>query len=57
MTNVTNVVIIGVPRLGTNMLRDVLASRDEIGTWTCDKINYIWFHDNVNFSSNEIPVS
>jgi hypothetical protein len=52
-----NVVIIGAPRSGTNMLRDALASLDEIGTWPCDEINYIWRHGNVNFPSDEIPVS
>lgn len=51
-----NVIIIGAPRSGTNMLRDVLASLDDIGTWPCDEINYIWRHGNVSFPSDEIPV-
>ena len=50
-----NVIIIGAPRSGTNMLRDVLTSFDGIGTWPCDEINYIWRHGNVRYPSDEIP--
>jgi hypothetical protein len=50
-----NVVIIGAPRSGTNILRDVLTSFDRVGTWPCDEINYIWRHGNVRFPSDEIP--
>lgn len=48
-------VIIGAPRSGTNMLRDVLTSLEGIATWPCDEINYIWRHGNVRFPSDEIP--
>lgn len=48
-------VIIGAPRSGTNMLRDVLTSFEGIGTWPCDEINYIWRHGNVRYPSDEIP--
>jgi hypothetical protein len=48
-------VIIGAPRSGTNMLRDVLTSFDGICTWPCDEINYIWRHGNVRYPSDEIP--
>lgn len=47
------VIIIGAPRSGTNMLRDVLCSLDGIGTWPCDEINYIWRHGNINESTDE----
>ncbi len=50
-----SVVIIGAPRSGTNMLRDVLTSFDGIGTWPCDEINYIWRHGNAKYPSDEIP--
>lgn len=49
-------IIIGAPRSGTNMLRDVLTSFDGIATWPCDEINYIWRHGNVQYPSDEIPV-
>ena len=49
------VVIIGAPRSGTNMLRDVLTSFDGICTWPCDEINYIWRHGNILHPSDEIP--
>ena len=34
--------IIGAPRSGTNLLRDLLCSQLHIDTWPCDEINYIW---------------
>jgi len=49
------VVIIGAPRSGTNMLRDILTSFEGVGTWPCDEINYIWRHGNVYYPSDEIP--
>lgn len=50
-----NVIIVGAPRSGTNMLRDVLTSFDGVCTWPCDEINYIWRHGNVRYPSDEIP--
>ncbi|MGF1803545.1 sulfotransferase [Vibrio gigantis] len=47
-----NVVIIGAPRSGTNMLRDMLIKLDGVETWPCDEINYIWRHGNVKYSSD-----
>lgn len=49
------IVIIGAPRSGTNMLRDILTSFDDLCTWPCDEINYIWRHGNVGHPSDEIP--
>lgn len=51
----TDVIIVGAPRSGTNMLRDVLTSFDGIATWPCDEINYIWRHGNIRYPSDEIP--
>jgi hypothetical protein len=53
--NNMDVIIVGAPRSGTNMLRDVLTSFDGISTWPCDEINYIWRHGNVRYPSDEIP--
>lgn len=50
-------IIIGAPRSGTNMLRDILTKFEGIGTWPCDEINYIWRHGNVRYPSDEIPSS
>jgi len=47
------VIIIGAPRSGTNMLRDILCQLPGTGTWPCDEINYIWRHKNVKFASDE----
>lgn len=49
------VVIIGAPRSGTNMLRDVLTRLPGVGTWPCDEINYIWHHGNVRYPSDAFP--
>ncbi|WP_421844383.1 sulfotransferase family protein [Marinobacter algicola] len=49
------IIIVGAPRSGTNMLRDVLTSFGGVATWPCDEINYIWRHGNVRYPSDEIP--
>ena len=50
-------VIIGAPRSGTNMLRDILTQFDGVATWPCDEINYIWRHGNLRYPSDELPAS
>lgn len=50
-----NVVIVGAPRSGTNMLRDVLASAPGVTTWPCDEINPVWKHGNLDIPHDEIP--
>lgn len=52
-----DVIIIGAPRSGTNMLRDVLCTLDGVATWPCDEINYIWRHGNVGYRSDEFVPS
>jgi len=47
------IVIIGAPRSGTNMLRDVLCEFQGVGTWPCDEINYIWRHGNIHSETDE----
>lgn len=47
------VVVVGAPRSGTNMLRDMLVLLPGVGTWPCDEINYIWRHGNVRYPSDE----
>lgn len=49
------VVIIGAPRSGTNILRDVLSSHPDATTWPCDEINYMWRHGNRGHPSDELP--
>ena len=48
------VIIIGAPRSGTNMLRDILCNVDDICTWPCDEVNYIWRHGNMLHPSDEL---
>lgn len=52
--NFQPVVIIGAPRSGTNILRDVICKFDTVGTWPCDEINYIWRHGNLKEESDEL---
>lgn len=47
------VIIIGAPRSGTNILRDVLVSVPGYATWPCDEINLVWRHGNRSFRSDE----
>jgi len=49
------VIIIGAPRSGTNMLRDILTSLSGFASWPCDEINYIWRHGNARYPSDQIP--
>jgi hypothetical protein len=51
------VFIIGAPRSGTNILRDVITSFPAVETWSCDEINYILRHGNVHFTSDEFSVN
>jgi len=48
------VVIIGAPRSGTNMLRDLLCSGAGVASWPCDEINYIWRHGNTRCPSDAL---
>jgi len=48
------VVIIGAPRSGTNMLRDVLTRLPGVATWPCDEINFVWRHGNREQPSDEL---
>lgn len=44
------IIILGAPRSGTNMLRDVLCQHPSLVTWPCDEINPIWKYDNYKQS-------
>lgn len=50
-------IIIGAPRSGTNMLRDVLTGMPGVSTWPCDEINLIWRHGNRSVPHDEIPAN
>lgn len=56
MSNSEDVIIIGAPRSGTNMLRDVLTALPGYGTWDCDEINLVWRHGNRDVPSDELGV-
>jgi hypothetical protein len=53
----SDVVIIGAPRSGTNMLRDVLTELPDFTTWPCDEINLIWRHGNRSHPSDELTAA
>ena len=50
------IIIIGAPRSGTNMLRDVLCELEGVGTWPCDEINYIWRYGNIEKDTDEFSI-
>jgi hypothetical protein len=54
MTSDQDVIIIGAPRSGTNMLRDVLAGLPGFATWPCDEINLLWRHGNRDHPSDAL---
>lgn len=45
--------IIGAPRSGTNLLRDLLCASPRIATWPCDEINYLWRHGDPGRATDE----
>lgn len=49
-----DVIIVGAPRSGTNMLRDVLTSVPGFGTWPCDEVNLLWRHGNRDHPDDEL---
>ncbi|MFN3728933.1 MAG: sulfotransferase family protein [Fimbriimonadaceae bacterium] len=53
----TPLIIIGAPRSGTNMLRDVLDALPGFDTWPCDEIPLIWRHGNLRAINDELPAS
>jgi hypothetical protein len=48
------IIVVGAPRSGTNMLRDLLTAVPGFGTWPCDEINPIWRHGNTEHPSDEL---
>lgn len=50
-------IIIGSPRSGTNMLRDMLTELDGVETWPCDEINYVWRHGNIFFPNDQFTTN
>jgi hypothetical protein len=53
----SKVIIVGAPRSGTNMLRDVLTAIPGVGTWPCDEINAIWRHGHLDYPFDDIDSS
>lgn len=49
-----DVIIIGAPRSGTNMLRDALTSLPGFVSWDCDEINLVWRHGNADVPHDEL---
>lgn len=47
-------IIIGAPRSGTNILRDVLTDLPPMITWPCDEINLMWRHGNTHHPDDEL---
>jgi hypothetical protein len=52
----TPIFIIGAPRSGTNLLRDLITSSPEFITWPCDEINGIWRWGNLTKNTDELQL-
>lgn len=48
------IIIVGAPRSGTNLLRDIMTAQPDYATWPCDEINYIWRYGNASFPTDEL---
>jgi hypothetical protein len=53
--NFQPVIIIGAPRSGTNLLRDLLTAFPDAATWPCDEINLVWRHGNARWPDDDLP--
>ena len=51
--SISIIFVIGAPRSGTNMLRDMVTSFKGVKTWPCDEINYILRHGNLLHPTDE----
>lgn len=51
------IIIVGAPRSGTNILRDLLTSLPGVGTWPCDEINAIWRHGHLDYPFDDLDRS
>jgi hypothetical protein len=49
------VIVIGAPRSGTNLLRDLLCQAPGFGTWPCDEVNLLWRHGNARHPDDQLP--
>jgi hypothetical protein len=47
-------IIIGAPRSGTNILRDVLTALPGFATWPCDEINFVWKRGNIGYPYDDL---
>ena len=50
-------IIVGAPRSGTNMLRDLVTAIDGFSTWPCDEIPGIWRHGNLDHPNDELTAT
>jgi len=55
LKNYQPIIIVGAPRSGTNMLREVICKLPGVGTWPCDEINFIWRHGNIGAITDAFP--
>jgi hypothetical protein len=52
-----DVIIVGAPRSGTNMLRDVLTAMPGFASWPCDEVNLLWRHGNRDHPDDELSAA
>ena len=52
-----DIIVIGAPRSGTNMLRDFLTGLPRVGTWPCDEINHVWRYGVESTRTDELDAT
>lgn len=50
----SDVIIVGAPRSGTNLLRDLISALPGTTTWPCDEINLVWKHHHRDIGHDEL---
>ncbi len=50
------VILLGAPRSGTQMYRDMICGHPEISTWPFNEMTYMWRYGNRDYPTDELPL-
>ncbi|MFK7892961.1 MAG: sulfotransferase [Granulosicoccus sp.] len=53
--DITPVILLGAPRSGTQMYRDMICSHSSVATWPYNEMTYMWRYGNRTYPTEEIP--
>lgn len=57
LANEKTLLIVGAPRSGTNLLRDLITSVPGMCTWDCDELNLMWNYGNYDKGHDQLTKS